>query len=527
MEQPAPVPPPAVPPPHASHGVAVVAGDERPAGRAQRIALGAATVCFALVVFGFGVADRLLPGPGCAARAQVVARAAELAPSLAPAWLDESPPPVAKHPVPPAMLALWTKVPQLMFLCEINETLLRALWQPGSGLTHVAGPDAPRQFDVFAAPGGGVFPRYRYPPSTTMPDGLTTNRFGFRGPDLALDKPARTVRIACVGASTTVDSHHFAWSYPELLQHWLDRWAAAKGLDLHFEVINAGREAITSADLRAIVEFEVLPLAVDYVVYYEGANQCGLSDLLRHVQVEGQFTPAAPPHDLPQNLPHLAAAVGTPFAALRTHSPNLRRLLGLSGFGKLAPEPPKPDQSLQLPAGLDPQAPDLARANEFLQLGAMFGDLDAIHAACTKVHTQFVLASFCWLVDGGLQLDLTESHSVYAHLNSTFWPLRYDLIRQLTDLQNRFFAAWATARGVPFLDLANDLPRDPALYIDVVHASELGSRLRAWLTCAGLVRQLEKDLAAGVVPVPDPQADGRHPFLQPAQRLTATELDRR
>ena len=52
-------------------------------------------------------------------------------------------------------------------------------------------------------------------------------------------------------------------------------------------------------------------------------------------------------------------------------------------------------------------------------------------------------------------------------------------------------------------------------------------RLRAWLTCAGLVRQLEKDLAAGVVPVPDPQADGRHPFLQPAKRLTATELDRR
>lgn len=509
------------------HGVSVIGTAEAERGPAQRTALGLATACFGLVIFGLGIADLLRKDPLDALRNQVLDRAATLSTGLDRNWLSSSPPPLPKHPVPPAMLANWQKVPQLMFLCELNEVLLRALWQPGTGLTHIAGPDAPREFFVFRTPDGGPNPRFRYPPSTTLPDGLSTNKFGFRSPDLTVDKPARTIRIACVGASTTVDSHHFPYSYPELLPHWLDLWAAEKGLDLHFEVINAGREALQSNDLRAIVQYEVLPFAVDYVIYYEGANQCGLTEMLRHVQVQGEFTAATPPPTVATELPALFATTSKPLATLRQHSVNTKRMLSLLGAGRDVAEPNKPAQQLSLPAGLDEFGPDITRASEVMQLGPILTDLDAIQKLCAAANAQLVLCSFCWLIADDLRLDLAEGHSAFAHLNGRFWPLRYEMVRRLTDLQNRFFANWAKARSVPFFDLAAQLPRDPLLYVDAVHNTELGSRLHAWLVFAGLTQQIEKDLLRGVVPVPDTHPDPEHPFLKPARHLTADELDRR
>lgn len=508
------------------HGVAVVDGDA--AGTPAQWPLHVATGCFAALLAGLALADRLAPPRATGDLVERVATTAAVsAPSLDPAWLHESPPPLPKHPVPPAMLAAWLKVPQLMFLCRVNEAFLRAMWQPGTGLSTALGPDAPREFDTFRAPDGGPFPAFRYPPGTTLPDGLTTNRFGFRGPDFDLAKPPRTIRIACVGASTTVDAHHFAWSAPELVQHWLDRWAAARGFDVHFEVINAGREAIRSGDIRAIVAQEILPLDVDLVVYYEGKNQCGLSDMLRHVEVTGDYTPGVPPPGLPMDRQALAARTSGALATLRRHSANVRRLLSIAGFGTALPEPEKPAQRLRLPDGLDPLHPDPARAAEVLQLGTILADLDAIRTTCTAAGTRFALASFCWNVDAGMQLDLGEGYSAWSNLNSSFWPLSYANVRALSDLQNRFYADWAAARGVPFLDLAAQMPRDPRLSTDAVHTTELGSRLRGWLLCAGLVRLLEPELRSGALPKPPRAPGGEHPCLLLPRRLGPAELDRR
>lgn len=459
--------------------------------------------------------------------AQVTAAARAVAPELDAAWLATSPPPLPRRPVDARLLENWSRTPQLMFLCDINEVFLRACWQPGSGVQHLVGPTAPREFTVFASPNGGPNPLYRYPPSVTMPDGLTTNAFGFRGPELALDKPSKTVRIACVGASTTVDAHHFAWSYPELLQHWLSLWAAQQRLDLRFEVINAGREAIRSPDIRAIVEYEVLPLAVDYVVYYEGANQFGVTDLLRHLRVEGAFTPGQPPPGTALELAGQDAKSGRWIDALCTWSATAERARSLFESRRPQDEPAKPVQTVTLPEGLDETAPDLDRAGDVLQLGPILADLEAIRTAVTAAKAKLLLCSFCWMAKDGLQLDLQAGRSVYWHLNGAYWPVRYANVRRFADLQNRFYAAWAKDRGVPFLDVAAGLPLDPRLFTDGIHATELGSRLRAWLTFAGLVRELTADLKAGTVPVPDLHPDASHPFLRPAKRLTAAELDRR
>lgn len=509
-------------------GVPVIADEARPDGIAARAAWLVVLGTFAALVFGLPLADLLRDdGDAAVARAlreRVFASARDAAPTLDPAWFELSPPPLPNRPTPPEMLEVWAKAPQLLFLCELNETLLRALWKPGVGLKDALGPGAPDSILAFPSPDGLPFPGYRYPAAVTLPDGLATNNLGFRGPDLAVDKPTRTVRIACVGASITVDGHHFAYSYPELLQTWLDRWAQARGFDVRFEVINAGREAIKSSDVRAIVRHELLPLDVDFVVYHEGANQCGLPEMQKHVELDATATELQAP---PADLAKLATASSPLLGEARAHSTLLRRGLGVLGFGKQQPEPAKPAQTLRLPPGLDEQNPDPAAAGPFLQMGMVLADLAQMQQACKQAGATLVVTSFPWFCTPGARLATHERHSIYTHLNVTFWPLSYESIRRLTDLQNRVLLAWADKNGAPAIDVAAGLPRDPSLFIDAYHTTEPGSRLRAWLVAAGLIPLLERELTAGTLPRADRQPDAAHPGLPPARRLTAAELDRR
>ncbi len=500
--------------------IAVTHADDAPAAEPlQRVARGTALGACAATLLGFAAVEAFGPDPVANARAQVLAHSAERAPSVDPAWLDESPAKVARQDAPPRLLAAWHRTPQFMYLCEVNETVLRALWQPGVGL----GPDAPREFDTFSMPGGAPHPIFRYPRSTTMPDGLTTNRFGFRGPDVALDKPADTVRIAFVGASATVGNHFLEWSYPEFVGHWLTLWARANDLGVDFEVLNAGRESIQSRDIRAIVEHEVLPLAVDYVVYYEGQNQFGAPSLRRHVEVDGDAG-TTPPADLVLDLAAADSLQPHWLDVLCRDVHNARRLRRLLGVHADLPEPPKPQQRLQLPAGLTATDPDLDRAREVLELGTILADLDAMKRACDAQSTRFVMCSFDRLVRDGMRVDLAPAPSVYSRLNGEYWPLSYETIAALDELQNRYFEAWAAARNAPFLDIAAAMPDEPALFTDPVHSTESGVRLRAWVVFTELVRVIEADLAADRVPVPDTEPTPRHPFLQPARRLTAEDL---
>ncbi|HSP97148.1 MAG TPA: hypothetical protein VL049_07870, partial [Candidatus Dormibacteraeota bacterium] len=139
---------------------------------------------------------------------------------------------------------------------------------PGSSLRR-----QPQPIAVFDSPPGADQVPFRYPANSSLPGGLVTNRFGFRGPDVPIDKPPATIRIAFVGASTTVGLWNLPWSYPELVLHWLNVWATENRLPVRFDGINAGREGIGSGAIVAVTAQEVVPLEPDLVVYYEGANQ--------------------------------------------------------------------------------------------------------------------------------------------------------------------------------------------------------------------------------------------------------------
>lgn len=507
-------------------GIAVVPTDGQPRSGLQQFAAWLAVLCFATVTCGLGLHDRIWPRHSLAApRTLVLTATGALEASLDPAWLDQSPPLRPKYAIPASMRESWRGGPSLMFWCELNEPLLRALWQPGRGLLDIVGPEFPREFAVFTAPDGGLYPRFRYPPSTTLPDGLTTNNFGFRGPDLSLHKPERTIRIACVGASAVVDIHHAPWSGPELLQHWLNQWALSRKLDLRFEVLNAARDALTSTDIRAVVHWEVLPFDVDYIIYYEGANQCGRTDLQKHVRL--QETGSAPNAPGALHLgPHIERQL-PPLGFLRQFSHGGRRLSQITNLGRQLPEPPKPHQELALPSGIDELRPDLARHGEILQMGTILRDLDTMLADCRSNGTELLLCSFAHCVQEGMLLDMEEGHSLYSHLNGDFWPLSYATMRRLFDLQNRCFRTWAGARKIRFFDLAAQFPNDPRLFLDVVHTTEAGSRLRHWLLLANLIPQITADLERGKLPRKPRHSADTHPHLGQTRRLTAAELDQR
>ena len=141
-------------------------------------------------------------------------------------------------------------------------------------------------FYVFDPPSQTTFPPYRHLPHIRPPTWFRTNNFGWRGPDIALNKPAQTIRIAFLGSSKTLDMYGQPHSHIEYIQEWLNLWMKARRYPYRVEVINASRTGISDRANVAILIDEVLPLEPDLVID-DGANDFAPGLLLT--------TPAPPP----------------------------------------------------------------------------------------------------------------------------------------------------------------------------------------------------------------------------------------
>jgi hypothetical protein len=350
----------------------------------------------------------------------------------------------------------------------------------------------PAKIVIFDPPSGDTHPIYRFPPNATTAAGLVTNQFGLRGPPLTLAKDPKTVRIAFLGASTTVNNHNYPFSYPERVTYWLSRFAAANGFDVRFEVLNAGREGINSEDVPAIVRYELLPLDPDMAVYYEGSNQFPSANLLVSPRIPSRRDFGARDPVVEQKVP----------AVIRTHLA-MGNLLdrALNGFSTIG-EPRKPRYSLQWPATVDERNPQVDNQHLPLQLPVIVKDLDSIRSSLASIGGQLVLCSFEWLVQDGMPLSRTRHAFIYKQLNTVLWPLRYGDIRRLADFQNRVFERYARARNIPFVDVASRLPQDPNLFTDAIHMTDTGERLKAWIVFEQLVPVIRPEIESGRLPRP-------------------------
>jgi hypothetical protein len=364
---------------------------------------------------------------------------------------------------------------------------------------------------VYDPPNGADRPAYRFPRSVITPTGLATNQFGWRGPPLTLSKPLGTIRLAFVGASTTVNSHDFPFSYPELAGFWLNLWLQKQYPGVTLEVINAGREGIASTDIAAIVSDEVLPLEPDLVVYYEGANQFSAWSIIK-----------PPPlwklrHWLLKRLawvePHSATA--RHLSTFIRLGPNVRALFDPSA------ESPKSGYRIEWPPDIDENDPPLGHPVLPLNLSTILHDLQDMRSHLRESGGELVLSSFFWLVYDGMRLDPIRDRSLYDFLNvylvdKVYGPFRYADRERFSAFQNLTFRKFAAQNGVPFLDVAAMIPKDPELFVDAIHATYAGVRLHAWIVAQQLAPVLAQRLAEGRLPRPAQTHLTHHPaFLNP------------
>src|SRR5262249_49941538 len=139
-----------------------------------------------------------------------------LARGVRPEWYEENPPTPARIPMTPeiaARAAKYADVPFEAFTVWSRSFLQR---QVCDGVTDY-GLDRIKEEYVFTPPEPGGFPIYRNLPSISPPGWFVTNRYGWRGPDFPLNKDGRTIRIAFVGASTTIAPYYLPFSYPEFI----------------------------------------------------------------------------------------------------------------------------------------------------------------------------------------------------------------------------------------------------------------------------------------------------------------------
>ena len=383
---------------------------------------------------------------------------------------------------------------------------------------------------MFEPPEDTFFPQFRLLPDTNLPTSLSTNTFGFRGPDIKLNKPDGVIRIAFVGGSTTVNGHGDVASYPERVGHWLSRWSNANDLEVTFEIVNAGRSGFGSQDIAALVRTELLPLEPDLVVYYEGSNQFYFANL---IELEGDS--AAERQKIPKTLQEAnEAALRDPFNWVMKYSAIARRVLIALGHleGPEVAEAPKPRHRLNWPDGVAEFDPDIdilptapaphASAELPLSLNRILKDMDAIRITVRNRGGELVMSSFVDMIFDGMKMDPVRDANFHHSVNSNwrYWPASYAEVRRMADFQNRVFRKYAAIHQLPLLDIDAHMPRDPRFTGDGVHMDWEGIRLRAWITFNELVPVLKERIDAGLLPQPDRELDTQHPALIPPRLVT-------
>ena len=270
--------------------------------------------------------------------------------------------------------------------------------------------------------------------------------------------------------------------------------AEQKKLDVRFEVLNAGRESVNSNDIEAIVREEALPLSPDLVFYYEGGNQLDLSTVVNPV---------------PQAKPQPGTWWERFLRDMAQYSALARRGESLM-VGK---EWPRPDYELKWPPGLSETDPDLTRKDLPVHLNSIMDRLDAIRGDLAKVDGLLSIGSFHWLVKDGLELNASRYKPIMFTLNVTYFPYRYRYLERLTKFENTVFAKYSKEHGLPFVDVARQMPNDPDLFSDAIHNTPAGVKLRGWIVFNQLLPVIEAKLKSGEWPKPaSPDAPPLKPY---------------
>jgi lysophospholipase L1-like esterase len=287
---------------------------------------------------------------------------------------------------------------------------------------------------------------------------IKINDLGFRGGAISPVKPADTVRIVCVGASTTfsaeVSSNEATW--PAQLQKLLEREFPGVAI----EVVNAGIPGAVATESLKSLERRVVPLTPDIVVFYEANNDMAIDT-----------------RDLARRQGLLSSSEGYlsgPVRALSQYSllfdlayKNGRILLSRSDTpaGKLSSVP------AELPA-------------------RFIGEIAKMHDLLRRNRIQFVLSTYL------VKYRRTQDRATQiANANVSFYYMPWMTIDGLLDGMDRYneaIVAFASSQGIPVVTDREGVPADDAHYVDWAHMTDRGNasmaeRFRHFFVEQGLI----------------------------------------
>ena len=290
---------------------------------------------------------------------------------------------------------------------------------------------------------------------------FSINSLGFRGDEIAQQKPANTVRIACLGASTTfsteASNNHATW--PAQLQAALEHEYPA----VAFEVINAAVPGYVITENLINLRHRVLPLDPDLVIYYEANNDMALDtrELARREGVIGKTGSYISPttrwlseHSLLIDLVHKNSKI---LFAKDTDS-----------VGKLTHVPK-----------------DLPNRFE--------NELGHLDAELRGKGIPLLLSTF---VVKYRRDQPRATQMANANLSFYYMPwMTIDSLLDAMDYYNDAILQYAHAHHVPVVDDRTMIPPDAEHFVDWAHTTDAGSavqaeRFRRYLVTSGMIRQI-------------------------------------
>jgi lysophospholipase L1-like esterase len=276
----------------------------------------------------------------------------------------------------------------------------------------------------------------------------SSNAWGFRGPEISVEKPPGVIRIVCLGASTTEGSQKNTETYPYFLQQELNRLFPNQTI----EVINAGHHGQDIFDLLEILNQRVLPLQPDIVLFYEGSNNINFYDF-----VEGL------PCTLGECwLNHYPAW----YRFLYKHSAIFVLLSDSFGWNSYKP-PPMPHKFDD--TGIKPSA--LYYREGLYQIARETQARGGI----------IVLSSFITVAHEELEVAYEDNPGLFNDIYKKYYPLTPAELGRIYDHFNRQ-SARAREFGVPYADVAAKFPKDARYFpFDLIHFSPEGNQLLAKL----------------------------------------------
>ncbi len=314
----------------------------------------------------------------------------------------------------------------VLFWLMAEAVILFDLWlrgRPPSAYSFVFGPHPYRAY-------AGL-------PHSRSRDGcISLNSLGLRGPEIEMAKPPNTVRIVCVGGSTTFSDGATTDSnaYPARMERILrERYRHAR---FRIEVINAGLAAYNSLDSLMLFQTTLLDLSPDIAVAHHGLNDCWFMtefDNFRSDYSHARQTFALPPPKIWEYSPLLSYL----FARDSAVNPYF---------------PPREVVNLNIPIIAQPEA-----IRHYL--GARRREITPAMLAAFERHTRTFVAV-------ARAHDIVPILSTQSTADDT--PLGCNWYEQLTKL-NEVTRKVAAAERVPLIDFAVLFPYNPVDFYDVMH----------------------------------------------------------